>query len=432
MPFKDALDDITSMFENPKVQTVLGALSQSVRPPQDARVAENLSVPFGATFEQGAMLRGEAQQQDAYADARRAAEAQAQSEAQRIALEGRRVSEGERAGAHERSKNVLSDAEELDKRISADENRTVMEATFADERAAKEHEYNLREIADTYENQLINQEQMLGLEQGSPMYMAQVNNLNSSTELNIARAISEFSLETNQMIDGARRSVRSLQSRQERPEPTPESMDIIYGIIDKQVAALGERFGGVPGFDLAAEEKRTGLSIAMQGYKMNAVGVDIFQHFLPVSEMRRMRELDDIYRRAMATGDWTEYNKAQMAVDTDLLDNASLDGSAGNYNWSGSPNAPATMGGGDVDAGMGRLESIQPTGPLRVPPQPAPRHAPGTGKAEVAFQQSGEAGQWPSDAEAAKRIRERRERAAELMRQSYPTSAAERIVDSLR
>lgn len=324
--FKDALDDIVNMFDNPKAQKVIGALSSSVQPASQGRVAENLSVPFGASFDQGQALRGSAQQIDAQTDARVAAERQAQLEAQRVALEGRRVSTEEKATQHAMDKDVLSDKEEhnLD---SASKTEIANLEIEARKDAEKEKFNNDKELAKFSAGlDMDNYKAKTQQEQNSPMYKAQVKEVEANIELTLAQTVEK---NANIELGKAKGIMTKFNESLNGAEPTPlqraQTRKIYQEIYENSINLLAETAG--PDVDLEASSNALGLSVFMEGYKQNAVGVDAFRQFLPPVEMEKMYQLDAAWRRAVANNDFEAYYALQEYVEYDMADDKSLNNS---------------------------------------------------------------------------------------------------------
>jgi hypothetical protein len=360
--FKDALDDIVGMFDNPKAQGLITALSSAAKPPQGGRVAENLSVPFGATFEQGAALRGEAQQQDAQGDARAAAERQAQIEAQRVALEGRRVSTEERATQHAMDKNVLSDSEE--QRRTAASNVELANLDIAARKDAESQRFTNDKALAAYTSGLdmANYKAKTEQEQNSPMYKAQVKGLEADTEFTLTQTVER---EANIELGNATNLIRGMKNRNPDGVLTPlqqaQATEIYYGIFDKAVTRLNANAG--PEVDIEKSTDALGLSIFMQGYKQEAVGVDAFKDFLPPLEMEKMYQLDAAWKRAVANNDFEAYYKLQDYIEMDLADDASLNNSI--KDMSGGQPVSSGATGTDGGAPVGPVPPVYPTDPQR-------------------------------------------------------------------
>lgn len=325
--FKDALDDIVGMFDNPKAQGLITALSSAAKPPQGGRVAENLSVPFGATFEQGAALRGEAQQQDAQGDARAAAERQAQIEAQRVALEGRRVAEGERAGEHARVMNDMSAFEQIqaqqDFEVVKQEDQQQHDIAMSDQNYVQSTDLEYLRAKNDLENAGI----MAEREQNSPKYMADIAQSESMIGYYDAMTLRQVE-ETAQLkaaaVLGDAKTIAKGLTKNGRP--TAESMLAWQDGLKSVFEGMTNMFQ--VSSDPVELERRTTIDWMAQGYEVGAVDVSVFQRLLPPKEYSEMLELDAIYKEAMSTGDLTKYMQARNRILNDLRDDYIVNDSA--------------------------------------------------------------------------------------------------------
>lgn len=325
--FKDALDDIVGMFDNPKAQGLITALSSAAKPPQGGRVAENLSVPFGATFEQGAALRGEAQQQDAQGDARAAAERQAQIEAQRVALEGRRVSTEERATQHAMDKNVLSDEQQI--RMESDNRVNELSMKGAMDQAAQAQATADAQTLENLkaDNELINAGAIMDAEQDSPLGRAKVMESNANISATNAqadyyRAMAVDKLAESELATATRNSTARL-AMDGKGIPTAETiLDFNTAYMNIQQAVVEDL-----GASSEADEiiRRKGVTLFKQGYSIGAVPVEAFENVLSKADMLEMYRLDAIWQDAKRGINVAKYEAEKNRIYSDLLDNGKID-----------------------------------------------------------------------------------------------------------
>lgn len=120
------LEGLSSLLDKPHVVDALSVLSGQ----QDFPVSDNLTVPFGLTFEQGQQLRSSAVGKD-IAAAQIAAERQAaRAEAEKIAIARRSADLEQRRVEHDIAINNLSDSERLSRQEQSAKDAAEAERTF--------------------------------------------------------------------------------------------------------------------------------------------------------------------------------------------------------------------------------------------------------------------------------------------------------------
>lgn len=325
--FKDALDDIVNMFDNPKAQKVIGALSSSVQPASQGRVAENLSVPFGASFDQGQALRGSAQQIDAQTDARIAAERQAQLEAQRVALEGRRVSESEKAGEHTRTMNDMSTFEQIqaeqDFQVVKQDDQQQHEISLSDQNYVQSADLEYLRAA----NDLDNSKALITAESESPLGMAKVREINANIDATAAQADYYRAMAVDKLAESelatATRNASARLKMDGKGVPTPETiLDFNTAYMNIQKAVVEELSASAEADEII---RRKGITLFKQGYSIGAVPVEVFENVLSQAEMQEMYRLDAIWQKAKQGIEVEKYMAEKNRIYADLLDNGKID-----------------------------------------------------------------------------------------------------------